>query len=202
MKDIARRIASQVLAEQDRTALKITQMKALLDGFGSRGAMSFGIMGAYVPESKHQNQQSHGDLMADLGRHGYRARKMTLHSMWTDEAISQDYREKSLFIPGARPKDIFDLGRKYNQDAVIFKSSDGVMGMYYLRTNQVELAVKLDGSIAYELSTGQDLYSKDRGNSFSFGFLWGQRIPWDGHTALNHDDVQRLLDSGKIKPVS
>jgi len=101
--------------------------------------------------------------------------------------------EKSVLVPGIQPKDLFALLRKYNQDAVIYKSRDGVIGMYY-QAGYAEVAVDTAGDPAFEMGMGEDLYSRVRHDwSFQFGFAWGEHIPWDGiHPITRADAIEAV----------
>lgn len=185
------------LAALHREALRLVQMKALVEG-----PNNFGVMSAWTPVSRSKNQTAQGDLLGDLGRLGYRPRFTKLRAFWKDEGSGHVNQEQSLLLPGIKPEHLFNLGRKYDQDAVIYKSKDGVLGMYHLRSNQVEVAVQLDGTIPWQQTVGKDLYSKARGNSFSFEFLWGQNLAWDGHAPVGARQVMDAVKSGQIKPVA
>ena len=105
--------------ENLKLAFKKTQLQALM----GRGGV-FGVMSAYATGfSKRENQTRHGELIRDLQILGLRV--IPLKGSWGGVT------EKSVLIPNIRPEDLFDLGRKYFQDAVIYKSKDEVLGMYY-----------------------------------------------------------------------
>lgn len=164
-----------------KTALKKNQLKALMSKDGV-----FGVMSAYAGGlSKTDNQRRHGELMRDLQMLG--VRPTSLKGSW------QGVTEKSFLIPNIRPEDLFDLGRKYAQDAVIYKSKDGVLGMYYTKgTPRAEVAVDPKGDPAFQVSERDDLFSKSRGLSFEFGFLWGEGIPWDGNHPISRKKLREF----------
>ena len=173
-------------ATLDKRAIRIKDFQRMLAMPGE-----FGILTAYGPFSKSQNKDRQTELLKDLQKSGYRFEWMK--GSW------EGVRENSLFVKGMDHEDLFDLGRKYNQDSVIHKNKSGVVGMYYLKEGAVEIAVKSDASIAGEIAVGEDLYSKGRGTSFSFDFLWGQKMPWDGHSAVDKNQVMDWIKSGKLK---
>lgn len=166
-----------------RTILALKQ-KALLGLLGKGG--TFGVLSGYRPGSKHQNKLRHGELLADLQRLGYR--------QWNDiRSKWEGVPEKSLLVPGIQPKHLFDLMRKYNQDAVIYKSRDGVIGLYY-QAGYAEVAVDPTGDPAFELGMGEDLYSKVRHDwSFEFGFVWGKHIPYDGSNPVSRQEAKAAV---------
>lgn len=170
-----------------KIALKQKTFQKLLSKGGS-----FGIISAYVQAPKKENQIRHGMLIADLQKLGYR-KIQNLRGQW--EGVS----EKSLLIPNIKPKDLFVLGRKYKQEAVIYKSADGVVGMYY-PSGHAEVAVDSEGLPQYEIQKGKGLFSKTRNWSFSLGFLWGQRIPWNGRSVVSKDKVLGLFNGGRLSP--
>lgn len=163
---------------QDKVALRIKQFKALLEKGGS-----FGVLSAYGPGSKKENQKRNGELFAELQRRGYR--KITpLRGSWEGVA------EKSVIVPGLKFKDLVELGEKFGQISVIHKSPEGVVGMYYPKEGQAEVAVTPSGELAAKIEASPGLYSKARGVSFEFGFLFGQRLPWNGKAPLGKEQVE------------
>lgn len=180
------RVASKwirsVVAEVVKTALKQKKLKTLL---GKEG--SFGMISAYSGKnSKSVNQQNHGLLMRDLQKLGYKPE--TIQGEWDNKT------EKSYLVPNIDPKHLFDLGKKYNQDATIYKSKDGVVGMYYPKDKKAEIAVDPETiTPAAKISDAKDLYSKTRNWSMELGFLWGRGLPWDGNEPLSRKAVKKHL---------
>ena len=171
-----------------QAGLRLKTLEALMDK-GKR----FGVLSAYGPGSKKENKIRHGELVADLQRMGYKYEP--IKGSW--EGVS----EKSVFVPRMSFSDLTKLGRKFEQDSVIYKSPDGIVGMYYLYKGYAEVAVDSDtakGQI--EVSPDSSLYSKSRGVSFEFDFLWGQRVPWDGRAPLARKDVKKLFETGVLVP--
>lgn len=153
----------------------------------------FGILSAYGPFSKKVNQQRHGQLVAELQRRGYR-RFTNLKGSWEGVA------EKALLVPNMSYKDLFDLGRRFDQVSVIYKNIDGIIGMYYLRDSTAEIAVDPStNEAAYQISMNNDLYSKSRDLSFEFDFLWGQKVPWNGRTPIHSRQVKRFFNEGLLE---
>lgn len=186
-----RRALLDVLREDARTAaekkaLRVRQFQKLL----SKGRQ-FGILSAYGPGSKKQNQLRHGELFADLQRAGYRP--VPLKGSW--EGIT----EKSVLVPEMEFRDLVRLGKKYNQDAVIYKDPTGTIGMYYQKEGVAEVAVEPDGDLAAAIAADPSLYSKARGISFEFGFLWGQKVPWGGSTPFTKADVEGMVKSQTLR---
>ncbi len=99
-----------------------------------------------------------------------------------------------MLIKNIPPGVLFELGRKYGQDAVIYKSKDGVLGMYHTKgAPKAEIAVDPQGEPAFEAAADKSLYSKSRGLSFGFGFLWGKDVPWDGHTPIGRKQMRQFV---------
>lgn len=171
----------------NKTALRQKALKALMEK-----GNHFGVMSAYGPFSKSKNQERHGELMAELQKMGYKGIE-ALKGSWDGVA------EKSVLIPKIKPSDLFKLSQKFDQVSSIYKSPDGVIGMYYNKDKTAEVAMKPDESLAADISNKEDLYSKGRNFSFSFGFLWGQKMPWDGKSPVKKSDVLKKID---IKPKS
>lgn len=175
----------------EKRALRKKQLQKLMEQGGT-----FGVMSAYQPGSKKQNKDRHGQLVADLQRLGYRPE--TLRGSW--EGVT----EQSLLVRDIKPQDLFELGRKYNQDAVIHKSKDGVLGMYHTKgAPRAEIAVDPKGDPAFQSSSAKDLYSKSRGLSFEFGFLWGENLPWDGKQPVTRKQMRTFVqERAQSKPES
>lgn len=170
----------------EKEALRQNQFRKML-GIGSQ----FGILTAYLgPNSKSENKNLNTDLVVDLQTRGYRF--TPLKSKW------EGVRENSYLVPNMDFRDAIELGKKYGQQAVIYKDPSGVLGVYYPAEKVVEVAVKPDGDIAAELSRDPDLYSKSRGLSFSFGVLWGQKIPWSLSRPVVKADVEGWLGDGSL----
>ena len=188
--EVAERVARRY-ASLDKTALRVRTLERLL----AMGGV-FGVMSAYGPHPKKQNQIRHGKLVAELQRRGYR-RFTTLRGQW--EGIA----EKAVFVPDMSYNDLFELGRQFNQDSVIFKNLDGIVGMYYLKGGSAEVAIDPDtNEAAYQISLGKDLYSKSRGLSFEFDFLWGQKVPWSGRAPITSKEVKIFFDKGLLEEVA
>ena len=169
------------IAAMRREALRKKRLKKMME----TGA-TFGVISAYQEGSKKQNQERHGQLMRDLQKAGYRP--IPLRGSW--EGVT----EKSVLVPRIDPKVLFELGRKYQQDAVIHKSKDGVLGMYHTKGEpRAEMAVDPKGDPAFEVETDKSLYSKARGLSFEFGFLWGDEVPWDGKKPISRDKMKEFV---------
>jgi hypothetical protein len=191
----------------DLIAIKVKQFDRMLSMPGE-----FGILTAYGPDanpnkepgsedkggrkpgSKSDNKEKQSGLIRDLQKLGYKFDH--LGGQW--EGVT----EKALLVPNIKAKDLFELGRKYGQISVIHKDKSGVVAMHYLKENKVEVAVKPDASIAAEIAQGNELWSKSRGNSFSFDFLWGQKLPWDGHSAIDKNQVKKWIANGDLNPTN
>jgi hypothetical protein len=175
-------VLREIAASLEKEALRKRNLQKMLERGGT-----FGIISAYQGgSSKKKNQERHGELMADLQRLGYRP--VPLRGSW--EGVT----EKSMLIPDIRPEHLFELGRKYGQDAVIHKSKDGVLGMYHTKGEpKAQIAVDPKADPAFAISTNKDLYSKARGLSFEFGFLWGDDVPWDGHRPVSRKDMRKFV---------
>lgn len=187
-----RRTASRWLLAKVAALRKFAlRQKQLLQMLSKGKGRTFGVISAYTGTSKHENQQRHGELMADLQKLGYR-KLHTLKAQWEGE--SGNYKEKSFLIPGIRPEQLFTLGTKYSQDATIYKGADGIIGMYYPGGNYAEIAVDPAADPAFERASDTSLFSKDRREwSFEFGFLWGKHVPWNGKQPITRKEVRKWI---------
>ncbi len=167
-------------ASLDKTALKVRELHYLM-----KAGKQFGILSAYGPFSKSVNQALNGDLVGDLMSRGYKFHP--LKGSW--EGVS----EKSVLVPNMKFSDLVEMGRKFNQESVIYKDPSGVIGMYFLKEGTVTFAVDEEGSAAVQIAVGDSLYSKSRGVSFEFGFAWGHKQPWNGSSPYTVKGLTRAL---------
>ena len=185
---VSRQSVKRVMVRYARTKFAIRQ-SILINLIKKPG--TFGVVSAYTADTpKSRNQKQHGSIIGDIQRMGYR-KVYTITGQW------QQKKEESLLIHSMKADDVFALGKKHKQDAVIYKGKDGVIGMYYF-AGYAEIATTPTAEAAFQLSQGKDLYSKDRNWSFEFGFLWGQHIPWDGRTPFTKKDVERFIANGQL----
>lgn len=175
----------------DRVALRIREMANLIKMPGSFGNIS-AFRGGFA---RSENKARHAQLISELQRRGYRTYYDT-KAFWAGSA------EKGLMVPNVGWSDLLDLGRKFEQDAVIWKDPSGTLGLYSFVENTVTLAVAQDGEIAAKIEVSRDLYSKARGVSFEFGFLFGQALPWDGRHPVTRQNAIKLIESGALVPPS
>ena len=179
------RVATEFLLRKatfDKIAFRTQQLKKLL----SMG-YQFGILTAYLSSrTKSQNKLENLSLMKDLQKLGYNHGVQTIRSEWGDS------KETSYFVPGMAFRDIIQLGMKYRQEAVAYKDSTGVAGIYFLYDKTVSLAMDM-GSGPADISTEPNLYSKMRGLSFSFNLVSGDKIPWGMNRAVTSRDVNSWL---------
>lgn len=170
---------------QVRVALRLSNLSKLMEK-GNR----FGVLAAYQPQSKSKNKDAHEELLKLLRAKGYKPE--LLRGKWEGVA------EQSLLVPNMKWADLLELGRKFEQISVIYKSEDNIIGMYYLKQNYAEVAIDMDTfEGAIKLSPDKkELWSKSRGISFEFDFAWGKHVPWDGNKPLQRDKVTQLAESG------
>ena len=164
----------------DRVALRLRQLQHLLSA-----GRQFGILSAHGDGTKAENNVRNGELIRELQSRGYRYHP--LKGSW------EGVVEKSVLVPNMAFSDLVELGRRYTQDSVIYKDLSGVVGMYYLKEGRVTFAADEAGSIAVQMAADKTLYSKARGISFEFGFLWGLKQPWNGTTPYTIRGLTRAL---------
>lgn len=165
----------------NKVSLRLRQLQHFLSA-----GKQFGVLSAYGPKSKSENQARNGILIGELQKRGYNFHP--LKGSWEGTA------EKSVFVPNMAFTDLVELGRMFAQDSVIYKDPSGVVGMYYLKEGKVTFAADEKASIAVEMAVGDTLYSKARGISFEFGFMWGQHQPWNGTTPYTMRGLTRALE--------
>lgn len=179
-------------AGMSRTALKVKEMERLLD----KGE-HFAVLTPYggsQKRSKAENKKRFSEFVRDLQAMGYGGDFETLKGEW------EGVRENSVIVKGMSFDDAYKLGRKYEQDAIVYKDKSGTLGIYYTKDNTAEVAVKPTGEMAAEVSEQPKLYSKSRGMSFEFGVLWGEKVPWDGSRPITRKQLKTYLDEGAVDP--
>lgn len=175
---------AEILQKQ---ALSVNELNKLLSIGGT-----FGIMSPYISTAKIENKSRLTKLVQQLQDFGCSFE--FIKGQWFDSA-GKSSTEKSLIIKDIDPAFLFFLGQEYEQDAVIYKNSDGLIGMYYLKQPGVEVAIDELGQQKIKYSLSKDLWSKTQGISFEFDFLWGQKLPWDGATPLTLKDIKNHIES-------
>ena len=129
---------------------------------------SFGVISAYTGDhSKKENKERHGELLRDLQIRGYRN--------WKDAKGYWGYREKSLVVPDIAFHDLIELGKKFDQDAIIYRSNDGVVGMYNLKGGDVQIAAP-----EIEFFEDDEGITEFRQVSMSYEFIEDLRLPLRG----------------------
>ena len=175
-------------ASLDKTALKFKEMKRFLDD----PRKQFGVLTAHRGGGgAGANTRANEELVRDLQELGYN-NFIPLKASWDGTS------EKSFLVPGMKFTHAIKLGEKYEQQAVIYKDGSGTLGVYYPSERAVEVAATPDGDIAAEIALDKTLYSKGRGLSFSFGVLWGQKMPWDMTRPLKLDDVKAMVEASSL----
>lgn len=162
------------------------------------GNKPFGILSAYKPRGKHENQQAHGALIAELQRRGYSHGAIReLRGQYFGQQ-GEMKAEKSFLVLGMDFDDALELGRMFDQESVIWKSPDGVVGAYYTDgSNRVNYALTQTGDLAIGETAAPrieprrpkpehrgppnpgDPWSKARGTGFEFSIDWARTFNYD-----------------------
>lgn len=144
----------------------------------SRGRQ-FGVISAYRSGlSKSENQKRHGELLRDLQKMGYKGTE-SMKSSWEDMDTKVTHKEKSIYVPHIKFEDLHELGKKYEQDAVLYKDPSDSIGVYF-KDNTALMAFDEKGDRAIDKSTDRNEgYSKGRGLSFGLRIVdW--KFKYDG----------------------
>lgn len=162
-----------------------------LDQLSKKGR-SFGILSAYRANlSKSENQQRHGQLVADLQKAGI-TRTETFKSHWEDMATQVVHKEKSLFVPHITFGTLISLMDKYEQDAVVYKDASGSIGIYD-KNGIATMAFDPQGDIALTKSLGKDDYSKGRSMSFGLQLVDNMTFHY-GSSPVTRDEIVKALE--------
>jgi hypothetical protein len=179
--------------EEKSSGRKIEQKEfAKLLSYGPR----FGVVSAFKPGSDAKNKVRRAQMLADLKRLGYR-KVSPLRGEWS--LVPDD----SFLIQNIRPEDLFELGRKYDQEFVVFANEPSLVGFYYTKGEpQARIIVDPKGDTTFRSLTDMSPYSRARGLDVDFGLLWSKDFAWDGKSALNRKQVRTLLKRDGLKDVT
>jgi Protein of unknown function (DUF3293) len=194
--DLARRVVT-------RFQVRLAFQGALV-GFGvkdlehlSKKGRSFGVISAYRSNlSKAQNQERHGQLIADLQKLGIRNVE-TLKSQWDDMATGVTHKEKSIFIPHISFETLHKLGKKYDQDAVLYKDPSGSVGVYF-KDGTATMAFDPKGEAAITKSEKPGEYSKGRGLSFGLQLVEDRKFHYSDKP-ISAEEIAKDLEKHPMK---
>lgn len=195
---IARRVAKRFAL---RTAFYRTVLAFGLTDLGKliKLGRRFGVVSAYRSNlGKHENQERHGRLMADLQSWGYRGGLHEMKSQWADMATNVVHKEKSIFIPRVSLKLLCELGKKYDQDAVLYKDPSGTLGVYD-KQGGATMAFDAEGNLAMQQSLERSQeYSRGRSMSFGLVLVDDRKFHYGGYDSpqpVTLDMIQKSLEA-------
>jgi hypothetical protein len=170
---VAQRFAIRVAFGRQLQAFGVGDLKHLM-----AMGRNFGVISAYRSNlSKSQNQERHGQLIADLQKLGYR-NVSPLKSSWEDMATKVTHKEKSVFIPKIDFSALIMLGKQYEQDAVLFKDPSGTIGVYF-KDHTAVMAFDNSSEMGVDMSTDPTQgYSKGRGLSFGLQLIEDRKFKY------------------------
>ena len=175
----------EILASDQKALGRRERMSKMME-FGGR----FGVLSAFVSGNEVESKIRQTKLITDLNRLGYR--KIT--------PILDGPSEQSLLVQNMLPQDLFTLGRKYDQDNVLFKGEDGVIGIYNIQgAPTAEVGVNPTGDPAFQIAPDPSLYTRTKDMSFDFGFLWADRVPWDGTNPVDRVHMRNFVERGTLQ---
>ena len=119
---------------------------------------TFGVVSPFRKDnSNKENKDAYAELKNEVREMGYGY--IPLMGGYKEE--KGFVNEKSLFIPNITKDDIMEIGRKYNQDSILFKDKSG---FYEIGTNRFTGV----GKILTKFKTkGKDISVDDTGNVFT-----------------------------------
>ncbi len=159
----------------------------------SKKGRSFGVISAYRANlSKAENQERHGQLIADLQKLGIRKTE-TLKSQWEDMATGVTHKEKSILIPNVSFEALHSLGKKYDQDAVLYKDPSGSVGVYF-KDGTATMAFDPKGEVAITKSEKPGEYSKGRGLSFGLQLVEDRKFHYSDKPITHGEIVKDLKE--------
>jgi len=183
---IAQRVARRFASYRFFQAFGVTDLAKL-----SRKGRSFGVISAYrTGLSKKENQERHGDLVADLQKAGHHFHDFK--ASWEDMASGVTKKEKSVLVPNVDFKTLFDLGKKYEQDAVLYKDPSGSIGIYFGGGKAI-MAFNPTGEMDVSKSTDRSKeYSHGRSMSFGLRLVDDKEFHHHGKPITQQDVVDAL----------
>lgn len=171
------------------------------------------LSAARYDKTKSENKQRHHELLLDLQRMGYSDVRQVRGQYFDDERGGAMVAESSVLIPGMTLEDALEVGKKYEQHSIIYKSPDGVIGGYHTDSDIVNLApVELDSEVSprrpkvtidkdvwldaewagqekVQQPSGEDHWSKSRSVTFTFPIDWDMQYHYPGR-ALTYEEAR------------
>ena len=177
-----------IAAKKDESKHEDQKEYTKLMAYGPR----FGIISAHEGKSSKRNKIRRAQLLAEITRLGYR--KVTpLRGKWN--LVPED----SFVLPNVRPDDLFELGRKYGQEFVVYQKHAGLMGFYYTKGEpRARIIVNPVGDTTFRSVSDMTPYSRGKGLDLEWGLLWSKEFPWDGHKPLSRKQVRQMLKRDEL----
>lgn len=199
MRVIAQRVAHRFIAASfHRTiiAFGVNDLKQLM-----KKGRQFGVVSAYRSNlGKHENQERHGQLIADLQSIGIR-NTHEMKSQWADMATGVVHKEKSVFVPRISFGALCRLGNKYDQDAVLFKDPSETIGVYD-KAGKATMAFDAEGNPAVQQSLERSEYSRGRSMSFGLVLIDDRTFNYGGYEGGHPITMKQIANSLGLQPLS
>ncbi len=174
---------------------------------------TWAMLSASQQGSLHQRKLQHRKLLRQLQELGVKPSMIVpVRGRWYENG--QERAEQSLWVKGLDFDQAVKLGKQFDQDAVIFKSDDGVVGMYDLRNGRVRVPAQsgdpVFGDEAIDVAqrgpkvsmpgkgyvpSPEDLYTRGKSTSMSVRYDWDDaksEFVHDLKRPLSRADVERL----------
>lgn len=166
----------------------------------------YALLSAVQGGSLSERKERHAQLLQELQRLGLKHEDV--RGQWEEASSGKMRAEPSLWIKDIDLETALALGRKFDQDAVIWKSPEGVVGMYDLRNNTVRVPSK-DGAPAFgaeSVSVGPkgpkvdglpnpgDQFARAKSMSFGVNYDFSDEksvLPWDGKSPVSRGQVEQ-----------
>jgi hypothetical protein len=194
---VATRFGVRLAFERTVVAFGIKDLAQL-----SKKGRSFGVVSAYRANlGKHENQQRHGQLIGELQSLGYR-NATSFKSQWEDMATNVVHKEKSVFVPHIPFKLLCQLGKKYEQDAVLYKHPSDTIGVYDKHGNAT-MAFDPKGSMAIQQSLERSKeYSRGRSMSFGLMLVDDRKFHYGGYDGGSPVTMDEVVKSIEARPLA
>ena len=164
----------------DKSKIHEASLKRVMNHVSGKTTNSFGIVTSFRgSETKKVNLENNKKLGNMIRSFGYGFLKLDGH--WNEcsdhnidykdcpESEKSVVREPAYFIPNITKKEIIQLGKKFQQDSVVYKGPD-TDGKIFLLSKSGSVLEKWNKLSVGNLSQG---FSKIKGKSFTFeGYEW------------------------------
>lgn len=160
---------------------------------------SFGVISAYRQDlySEEKNEERHNQLGKELKSKGYGIIEQKSGYTYKDIKTNKEtmVEEKSWFIPRITFKECLVLGKKYDQESVLYKDENG-FGLYFCSNGKLDMKFKdKKGIFSFNKNDIKIAYSQlikaNQGQKVKFSYIAEYYIPsmTDAYESLSEKEL-------------